>query len=81
MKTTIRSIALQLLLFVPAASAASTAETGGSQLMMWLFLGFLGLVVVLQMIPGITLFVGMIKGLFGSAKDGSRVASAKGDEL
>jgi hypothetical protein len=78
MKTSLRTLALQLLLFVPAASAANGPADGGGSLMMWLFLGFLGLVIVLQMVPGVTLFVGMIKGLFGSAR--SRVAPAKGDK-
>lgn len=81
MKTSIRSLALQFLFFVPVASAAGSAEPGESSLMMWLFLGFLALVVVLQMLPGVTLFIGMIKGLFSSAKDESSVAAAKGEKL
>lgn len=81
MKTSIRSIALQFLLFVPAASAAGSAEPGGSSLMMWLFLGFLALVVVLQMVPGVTLFIGMVKGLFGLSKQQTPIASAKGEKL
>lgn len=81
MKTSIQSIALQLLLWVPAASAAGSGEPGGSNLMMWLFLGFLALVVVLQMVPGVTLFIGMVKGLFSSSKQQSTVASAKGEKI
>lgn len=81
MKTSIRCLALQFLFFVPVASAASGAEPGGSSLMMWLFLGFLALVVVLQLVPGVTLFIGMIRGLFSSAKQESTVASTKGEKL
>lgn len=80
MKTLLRSFALQLLLFVPAAFAAGSAEPGGSNLMMWLFLGFLALVIVLQMVPGVTLFIGMVKGLFSSTKQQSSIAAAKGEE-
>ena len=49
--------------------------------MMWLFLGFLALVVVLQMVPGVALFVGMIKGLFGSASRDSTAVSVNGEKL
>ncbi len=81
MKTSIRSIAVKVLLLTPAVAAASAGETSGSPLMMWLFLGFLGLVVVMQLVPGIALFIGMVKGLFGSARQNARIASAKGEKL
>lgn len=33
-----------------------------------LFFGFLSLIVVMQLVPAVILFVGMMKGLFGKSK-------------
>lgn len=45
--------------------AAGATETEGTSLITILLIGFGGLIVVGQLIPGITLFRGMIKGMFG----------------
>lgn len=81
MKTSIRSITVKVLLLVPAVAAASAGEPGGSPLMMWLFLGFLGLVIVMQLVPGIALFIGMVKGLFGAARQESGITTAESDKV
>lgn len=46
------------------AFADSGAESAGSSLAVILFLGFIGMIVVGQLIPGIMLFFSMIKGMF-----------------
>jgi hypothetical protein len=61
------------------ALASSDPETMGSSLLVLLFLGFGGLIVVFQLIPSLMLFGSMLKGLFGSAdshplpKSGARI--------
>lgn len=51
-----------------AACAATHPEAGKSGLLLWIFLAFIGAVVVLQFVPGIILFVNMLKGLLFSAE-------------
>ncbi len=51
------------------ALAASGGKTEGSSLLVILFLTFGALIVVFQLIPGVLLFVSMIKGLFGKGKE------------
>jgi hypothetical protein len=59
--------------------ASSDPEAAGSGLLVFLFLGFIGLIVAFQLIPSLILFGSMIKGLFGAAeshplpKSGGRV--------
>ena len=47
------------------AIAAGGMETEGTSLITILLIGFGALIVVGQLIPGIVLFGGMVKGLFG----------------
>ncbi len=48
--------------------AASGGKTEGSSILIILFLTFGALIIVFQLIPGVILFVSMIKGLFGKEK-------------
>lgn len=60
---------MMILLAVASTSfAASGAESEGNGLLVMLFLGIGALVVAFQMLPGLTLFGSMLKGLF-SGKD------------
>jgi hypothetical protein len=61
MKTTVLAI-------VGNASVAHAAvgQGSGTGFVTYLFLGFLALIVACQMIPGLMLFFGMLKGLFAS---------------
>jgi len=65
MKTT---LATMITLIATTAFAASGAEAEGNGLLVTLFLGIGALVVVCQMLPGLTLFGSMVRGLF-SGKD------------
>jgi hypothetical protein len=51
------------------ALAAPGGREEGSGALIILFLAFGALVLVFQLIPGAVLFVSMIKGLFGKAKE------------
>lgn len=52
------------------AMAASGGKTeGSSSILIILFLTFGALIIVCQLIPGVILFVSMIKGLFGKEKE------------
>jgi len=54
-----------------SAFAASSAASGGG-LLIWLFLGFLGLIVATQLVPAVMLLSGIIQGVTsGSAADES----------
>ena len=53
-----------------SAFAASTAASGGG-LLIWLFLGFLGLIVATQLVPALMLLVGIVQGVTGGAADQS----------
>ena len=55
-----------------SAFAASSAAAGGG-LLIWLFLGFLGLVVATQLVPAIMLLVGIVQGVAGSSTADSSV--------
>ena len=54
-----------------ASSAASSAASGGG-LLVWLFLGFFGLIVATQLVPAVMLLSGIIQGVTsGSAAEES----------
>ena len=53
-----------------SAFAASSAASGGG-LLIWLFLGFLGLIVATQLVPALMLMVGIVQGVTGGAADPS----------
>ena len=54
-----------------SAFAASGAASGGG-LLIWLFLGFLGLIVATQLVPAVMLLSGIIQGVTsGSTADES----------
>jgi len=59
-------ITLILLSFGLATNcfAAMSATRTGAGFLVWLFVGFIALFVVSQLIPGIILTAGLIKGLF-----------------
>ncbi|MDY0267449.1 hypothetical protein [Trichloromonas sp.] len=73
MKATARIAAATALLSTVATSAfaASSAASGGG-LLVWLFLGFVGLIVATQLVPALMLLVGIVQGVTsGSAADQS----------
>ncbi|MDX9708145.1 MAG: hypothetical protein RBT64_01205 [Trichloromonas sp.] len=49
-----------------SAFAASSAASGGG-LLVWLFLGFLGLIVATQLVPALMLLVGIVQGVTGGS--------------
>lgn len=76
MKALMSSATAVLLAISTAAHASSGAESGGGSLMIWLFFGLVGCIIILQFIPGMTLFLGMLKGMF-SAMDKKTEATEK----
>ena len=66
MKTIIRTSALLLAWVLPAV-AAGGSDAEGSGLLLYLFLGFVALIVVFQFTPGLVLFATMVKELFSRA--------------
>ena len=76
MKTTLRTIAAALLA-VNSAFAATGAEAEPYGIMFYLFIGFGALIVVAQLVPGLMLLGGMIRGLFTGAVHEERTAGTK----
>ena len=66
MKPLFTTLAITLACVTPAF-AANAEKTGGSSILLILFLGFGALIVVFQFIPGMVLFFSMLKGLFTPA--------------
>ncbi len=64
MKRTMTTLATLVAMATPAI-AAGGMETEGTSLITVLLIVFGALIVVGQLIPGIVLFGGMVKGLFG----------------
>jgi hypothetical protein len=52
---------------VAQAFAATGSEVKGISFLLILFLGFAALIIVFQFIPGLVLFITMLKGLFTRA--------------
>jgi len=57
-------LATGLLTLATSAFAAGSSATGGG-LLIWLFLGFFGLIVATQLVPALLLMVGIAKGVAG----------------
>ncbi|WP_432821072.1 hypothetical protein [Trichloromonas sp.] len=64
MKAIARTSALftGLMTLATSAFAAGTAAQG-SGLLVWLFLGFCGLIVAMQLVPALMLLVGIVRGV------------------
>jgi hypothetical protein len=62
-----------------SALAASGGKAEGSGVLIVLFLAFGALIIVFQLIPGVILFVSMVKGLFGKEKKAVVVEKNSGE--
>lgn len=60
----IMNVLAAVAVWATPALASGDAETMGGSLLVFLFLGFVSLIVLLQLIPSLLLFVSMLKGLF-----------------
>lgn len=81
MKSSMRNGIILLITFASAAYASHKNQPEESVLLLWGFLAFIGSIIVFQFLPGISLFSGMIKGLFGGHEQDSDYAPlAKGKE-
>jgi len=73
----LKKIATSLILLVLAAAPAFAGqESSDSGLLTWLFLGFIGLIVVGQLIPALVMGFGMVKGVLGHHDDHSHKHNA-----
>lgn len=64
MKNTLKHAMILFLTLASTAHASLNTQSEGSGLMVWAFMGFVGLIIAFQMVPGLMLFAGMVKGLF-----------------
>lgn len=78
MKPIIKKTVSLLLCSASSAFAASGAEHDGTGLFFWLFIGFAAMIIIFQFMPGVMMFFGMAKGLFGAkAKDSAIVTGTR----
>jgi uncharacterized membrane protein YdfJ with MMPL/SSD domain len=75
--TTLGSALTLFLATCGGASAATSQNVYSSGLLVLVFIGFVALVVVVQMIPAIITLCGMLNALFSSKKTGDAKASTK----
>lgn len=68
MKNVLIKLVIALIGAGASAAFASTAGIGSSEdgLLIWAFIGFGVMLIMLQAVPALILFVGMLKGLFSS---------------
>lgn len=57
------------ILAITATPALASQQAESSSLLVWLFIGFCGLVVVSQLIPALVMGYGMVKGLLSHAEN------------
>ncbi len=76
MKPLIGTLLINLCWVAPAL-AADGGFVKGTSILVILFLGFAALIIVFQFIPGLVLFVSMLKGLFPRPKKGESTLSEK----
>ena len=76
MKTIHTAITVMLATVMPAWAAGTTGEEG-SGLLVILFLAFGGLIIVMQLVPGLLLFAGMLKGMFSATREKSTITTSE----
>lgn len=74
MKPAIRKILALSICSSSSAFAASGAESDGTGLFFWLFIGFAAMIITFQFMPGVMMFIGMAKGLFTSGARESAIS-------
>jgi len=74
-----RGVLMLVLVAVSATPgyAGSMASGGDAGLLVWFFIGFLALFIVSQLIPGIVLTIGVLRGLFSRSEAGKRASRPK----
>ncbi len=75
----ISSTIAMLLVAVPSAFASTTTKVYSSSILVLAFVGFLALIVVIQLIPAIMALLGAIKGL-AKRDENARMAKVQADE-
>jgi hypothetical protein len=68
-----------LLAAVPSAFASTTARVYSSSMLVLAFVGFLALVVVIQLIPALMTLIGSLRGL-AKKEDKARLANVRAGE-
>lgn len=72
MKTTTATIMALLVTATQALATGQGSSTEGLSLFATIFMAFGVMIVLFQLIPGVMLFVGMLKGLFSTTSGKSR---------
>ncbi len=75
MKTTTRIAAATLALSALAAPAFAASRSDNSGIVVWLFLGFCGLIVAAQLVPALLVMFGFAKAVMAPKEDAARQSS------
>jgi hypothetical protein len=75
MKLTSATLLSLLITGTQALASAGGAKVEGMGLLTTFFIAFAALIILFQLVPGLTLFLGILKGIFSA--DTSRAGSSK----
>lgn len=70
MRTLMRSLLFAFAGGGTVAYAAESAQSGEGGFLLFVFLGFFALVILFQLVPGLAMFWGILKGVFSSPSKG-----------
>ncbi|MCM0080060.1 hypothetical protein L4X63_00490 [Geomonas sp. Red32] len=74
---TLSATALSLVITATQALASGGENHEGMGLLTTFFIAFAVLIILFQMVPGLSLFVGMLKGIFSSERREKEVVGGK----
>ncbi len=77
MKNLLNVVLLTIVFSCGSAYATVKVPSNENSMVVMLFLGFLALLIVMQLIPGVMLFCSMVKGLFSRSPRNAVVADDK----
>lgn len=70
MRTLLRSLLFAFAGGGTVAYAAESAQNGEGGFLLFVFLGFFALIILFQLIPGLAMFWGIMKGVFSNPSKG-----------
>lgn len=77
MKLLFATTASLMITGTKALASAGGSETGGMGLLAVFFIAFAAMVILFQFLPGLSLFLGILKGIFSSEADKRAQEAAK----
>lgn len=80
MKELVVKTVLAIAFGASTASAATSATSSGPGYLVWAFLGFFAAIIIMQLLPGIALFIGMVRALFARSETKKPLVGVSGKD-